>query len=89
MASSSNDKPRVEKLSLKKKGTGSEANTERMEKADSDLQLYNNSERTRQLQKLKKRRLQGREDDVSCLQEFVAKLKSIFLMLLYPPLLAD
>lgn len=62
----------MEKLSLKKKGIGSEAKTERMEKGDADLQLYNASERARQLHKLKKRRLQGNEDAVSCLQEFLA-----------------
>ncbi|CAM8971005.1 unnamed protein product [Rhodiola kirilowii] len=35
-----------------------------MAKADSDVQLLNESERARFLQKQKKRRLKGREDDV-------------------------
>ncbi|KFK29908.1 hypothetical protein AALP_AA7G194000 [Arabis alpina] len=63
-ASSEDEKPRMEKLSLKKRGIGSEAKAERMEKGDIDLQLYNASERARQLRKLKKRRLQGNEDAV-------------------------
>lgn len=54
----------MEKLSLKKKGVGSEARAERMSNADADLQLLNQAERGRQLQKQKKRRLQGREDEV-------------------------
>lgn len=58
------DQPRLEKLSLKKKGIGSEARAERMANADADLQLLNDAERGRQLQKQKKRRLQGREDEV-------------------------
>lgn len=36
-----------------------------MASADSDLQLLGDAERGRQLQKQKKRRLQGREDEVS------------------------
>ncbi|XP_024005906.1 peptidyl-prolyl cis-trans isomerase CYP57 isoform X2 [Eutrema salsugineum] len=64
VASSEDEKPRMEKLSLKRKGIGSEAKAERMEKGDIDLQLYNASERARQLHKLKKRRLQGNEDAV-------------------------
>lgn len=67
--SSEDEKPRMEKLSLKRKGIGSEAKAEQMEKGDTDLQLYNASERARQLHKLKKRRLQGNEDAVSCLPE--------------------
>ncbi|KDP34070.1 hypothetical protein JCGZ_07641 [Jatropha curcas] len=62
--STDDDQPRVEKLSLKKKGIGSEARAERIANADVDLQLFNNAERERQLQKQKKRRLQGREEDV-------------------------
>ncbi|KAL1219551.1 Peptidyl-prolyl cis-trans isomerase CYP57 [Cardamine amara subsp. amara] len=62
--SSEDEKPRMEKLSWKKKGIGSEAKAERMEKGDIDLQLYNASERARQLHKLKKRRMQGNEDAV-------------------------
>ena len=58
------EQPKVEKLSMKKKGIGSEARAERMANADSDLQLLGEAERGRQLQKLKKRRLQGREDEV-------------------------
>ncbi|CAE6162653.1 unnamed protein product [Arabidopsis arenosa] len=64
VVSSEDEKPRMEKLSLKKKGIGSEAKSEHMEKGDTDLQLYNASERARQLHKLKKRRLQGNEDAV-------------------------
>ncbi|KAK7321569.1 hypothetical protein VNO77_32353 [Canavalia gladiata] len=58
------DQPKVEKLSLKKKGVGSEARAERIANADADLQLLNEAERGRQLQKQKKRRLQDREDKV-------------------------
>lgn len=43
---------------------GSEARAQRMSTADTDLQLFNEAERGRLLQKQKKRRLQGREDDV-------------------------
>ncbi|KAJ6361678.1 hypothetical protein OIU78_002162 [Salix suchowensis] len=58
------DQPKVEKLSLKKKGIGSEVRAERLANADSDLQLLGETERGRLLQKQKKRRFQGREDDV-------------------------
>ncbi|KAJ8773662.1 hypothetical protein K2173_005908 [Erythroxylum novogranatense] len=58
------DKPRVEKLALKKKGIGSEARAERIANADADLQLMGEVERGRLLHKQKKRRLQGRENDV-------------------------
>ncbi|XWS72424.1 hypothetical protein CRYUN_Cryun02cG0038300 [Craigia yunnanensis] len=58
------DQPWVEKLSLKKKGMGSEAKAERMANADADLQLFSEAEWGRLLQKQKKRRLQGREDEV-------------------------
>ncbi|VVA11766.1 PREDICTED: peptidyl-prolyl [Prunus dulcis] len=58
------DQQKVEKLSLKKKGIGSEARAERMANADADLQLLGEAERGRQLQKQKKRRNQGREDEV-------------------------
>lgn len=58
------EQPKIEKLSLKKKGIGSEVRAQRMANADSDLQLLGDAERARQLQKLKKRRLQGREDEV-------------------------
>ncbi|XP_031372632.1 peptidyl-prolyl cis-trans isomerase CYP57 [Punica granatum] len=58
------NKPRVEKLSLKKKGIGSEARAEVMANADADLQLLSEAERGRQLNKQKKRRLRGREDEV-------------------------
>ena len=49
---------------MNKKGIGSEARAERMVNTDVDLQLLNEAERGRQLQKQKKRRLQGREDEV-------------------------
>ncbi|CAN6721891.1 unnamed protein product [Malus baccata var. baccata] len=58
------DQQKVDKLSLKKKGIGSEARAERMVNADADLQLLGEAERGRQLQKQKKRRNQGREDEV-------------------------
>jgi peptidyl-prolyl cis-trans isomerase SDCCAG10 len=37
-----------------------------MANADTDMQLLNEAERGRHLQKQKKRRLQGREDEVCC-----------------------
>lgn len=49
---------------MKKKGIGSEARAEQMANADADLQLLNEAEKGRQLRKQKKRRLQGREDEV-------------------------
>ncbi|CAN6539639.1 unnamed protein product [Malus baccata var. baccata] len=58
------DQQKVDKLSLKKKGIGSEARAERMANADADLQLLGEAERGRQLQKQRKRRNQGREDEV-------------------------
>ncbi|KAL3500806.1 hypothetical protein ACH5RR_039899 [Cinchona calisaya] len=61
---SDDDRLKAEKLSLKKKGLGSEARAELMANADADLQLMNNAERERQLQKQKKRRRQGHEDEV-------------------------
>lgn len=76
--STDDDQPRVEKLSLKKKGMGSEAKAERMAKADADLQLFSEAERGRLLQKQKKRRLQGREDDV-CYENFGSML--LFMLL--------
>ncbi|KAK9099402.1 hypothetical protein Syun_026447 [Stephania yunnanensis] len=57
------DGPKVERLSLKKKGLGSEARAELMAKADPDLQLMNHDEKVRQLHKQKKRTLQGRQDE--------------------------
>lgn len=54
------------KLSIRKKGIGSEARAVRIANTDTDLQLLNNAERDRLLQKQKKRRLKGREDDVCC-----------------------
>ncbi|KNA15226.1 hypothetical protein SOVF_100210 isoform B [Spinacia oleracea] len=61
---SSDDQRKVAKLSIRKKGIGSEARAERTANADTDLQLLNNAERERLLQKQKKRRLKGREEDV-------------------------
>ena len=49
---------------MNKKGIGSEARAEHMVNTDVDLQLLNEAQRGRQLQKQKKRRLQGREDEV-------------------------
>lgn len=50
-----------------------------MAKADTDLQLLSHADQERQLQKLKKRRLHGREEDVrthslSCLAFFVVNM---------------
>ncbi|XP_024959792.1 peptidyl-prolyl cis-trans isomerase CYP57 isoform X2 [Cynara cardunculus var. scolymus] len=63
-AESPDDRPKVDKLFLKKKGIGSEVRAERTANADADLQLLNEHERERQLQKQKRRRRQGREEDV-------------------------
>lgn len=49
---------------MKKKGIGSEASAERMSKGDANLQLLNPAEQEKHLQKQKRRRLQGREDEV-------------------------
>ncbi|KAL6556687.1 hypothetical protein OROGR_005975 [Orobanche gracilis] len=56
--------PKVDKLSLKKKGIGSEARAERMASANTDLQLLGEAERERRLKKQKKRRRQGHEDEI-------------------------
>ncbi|KAL6882097.1 hypothetical protein ACP4OV_011569 [Aristida adscensionis] len=65
------------KLSLKKKGIGSEASAERMSKSDANLQLLNPAEQERHLQKQRKRRLQGREDEtLAKLQKFKASFLS-------------
>ncbi|XP_030490291.1 peptidyl-prolyl cis-trans isomerase CYP57 [Cannabis sativa] len=61
---SDDEQPKMEKLSMKKKGIGSDVRAERMATANLDLQLLNEAERGRQLQKQKKRRLGGREDEV-------------------------
>lgn len=58
------ERPKADKLSLKKKGIGSEARAERMANADADLQLLGDAERERQLNKQKKRRRQGHEEEV-------------------------
>lgn len=71
-AESFDDQPKKEKLYMKKKGIGSDARAERMSTADTDLQLLGEAERGRHLQKQKKRRLQGREDDVCC------EIRSVF-----------
>lgn len=54
---------KVDKLSLKKKGIGSEAKADNLAKSATDLQLLPDADRERELQKLKKRRLHGREED--------------------------
>lgn len=69
------EKPKADKLLLKKKGIGSEARAERLANADGDLQLLGEAERARQLQKQKRRRRQGQEDDVLAKLE---KFKSAF-----------
>lgn len=67
--------PKSRKLSMKKKGIGSEASAERTSR-DANLHLLNPAEQERHLQKQKKRRLQGREDEtLAKLQKF----KSSFL----------
>lgn len=55
---------KMEKLSMKKRGIGSEARAERLVAANEDLQLLGDVEGRRQMQKEKKRRLQGRAEDV-------------------------
>ncbi|MCL7029516.1 hypothetical protein MKW94_020678 [Papaver nudicaule] len=69
------DKPRVEKLALKKKGIGSEVRAERLAKADTDIQLLTSAEQSRHLVKQKKRRIKGREDEVLAKLEKFKKLK--------------
>ncbi|XP_022867941.1 peptidyl-prolyl cis-trans isomerase CYP57-like [Olea europaea var. sylvestris] len=69
------ERPKVDKLFLKKKGIGSEARAERMANADADLQLLGEAERERRLQKQKRRRRQGQEDEVLAKLE---KFKSVF-----------
>lgn len=71
---SSDDQKKVAKLSIRKKGIGSEARAERVANADTDLQLLNNAERERLLQKQKKRRLKGREDEVCCHVSLILQL---------------
>ncbi|XP_077245334.1 cyclophilin-like peptidyl-prolyl cis-trans isomerase family protein [Tasmannia lanceolata] len=62
---------KMEKLSLKKRGIGSEARAEQMAKADADLQLLDHAEKERQMKKQKKRRLQGRaEETLARLEKF-------------------
>lgn len=75
------DQPRVEKLSLKKKGIGSEARAERMAKADVDLQLFSEAEQGRLLQKQKKRRIQGREDEVYYVFVVILTFFTIYLFI--------
>ncbi|XP_043721275.1 peptidyl-prolyl cis-trans isomerase CYP57 [Telopea speciosissima] len=71
------DQPKMEKLSLKKKGVGSEARSEHMAEADGNLLLMGHAERARQLQKMKKRRLQGRAEEVlSKLENFKKSLSA-------------
>ncbi|KAM0864210.1 hypothetical protein ACQ4PT_044070 [Festuca glaucescens] len=65
------------KLSLKKKGIGSEANTERMSRGDVNLQLLNPAEQEKHLKKQRKRSLQGREEEtLARLQKFKASFLS-------------
>lgn len=63
---------------------GSEARAERMANADADLQLLNESERGRLLQKQKKRRLQGREDEV-CYNSLIILVYHFLRKLVSPP----
>uniref|UniRef100_A0ACD5VQL6 Uncharacterized protein n=1 Tax=Avena sativa TaxID=4498 RepID=A0ACD5VQL6_AVESA len=65
------------KLSLKKKGIGSEANTERISRGDVNLQLLNPAEQEKHLKKQRKRTLQGREEEtLAKLQKFKASFLS-------------
>lgn len=65
------------KLSLKKKGIGSEANTEGMSRGDVNLQLLNPAEQEKHLKKQRKRSLQGREEEtLAKLQKFKSSLMS-------------
>ncbi|XP_068634468.1 peptidyl-prolyl cis-trans isomerase CYP57 [Aristolochia californica] len=69
--------PKKEKLSLKKKGIGSEARAEQMAKADGDLQLLGQAEQERYMHKQRKRRVQGREEEtLARLQNFKKALSS-------------
>ncbi|KAL6523982.1 hypothetical protein OROMI_031077 [Orobanche minor] len=73
------EKPKVDKLSLKKRGIGSEARAERMASANTDLQLLGEAERERQLKKQKKRRRQGHEDEVLAkLEKFKSGISTKF-----------
>ncbi|KAL5698649.1 peptidylprolyl isomerase [Ranunculus cassubicifolius] len=71
------DKRKVEKLSFRKKGIGSEKRAERMAKGDADMELLNQAEKMRQIQKQKKRRRQGHEEEVLArLNKFKTTLSS-------------
>ncbi|KAG5591208.1 hypothetical protein H5410_041722, partial [Solanum commersonii] len=71
------DQPKVDKLSLKRKGIGSEARAERMANANTDLQLLSGPERERQLLKQKKRGRKGHEEDMLAkLEKFKAGLSA-------------
>lgn len=71
----SDDQPKPEKLSFRRKGIGSEARAERLAEADVDMQLLNRAEKLRQMQKQKKRRREGREKEAL---EKLQKFKSSF-----------
>ncbi|GJN18560.1 hypothetical protein PR202_gb05732 [Eleusine coracana subsp. coracana] len=72
-----NQVQKAKKLSLKKNGIGSEESAERMSKEDANLQLLNPAEQERHLQKQKRRRVQGREDEtLAKLQKFKASFLS-------------
>ncbi|KAG9451798.1 hypothetical protein H6P81_004702 [Aristolochia fimbriata] len=69
--------PKKEKLSLKKKGIGSEARAEQMAKADGDLQLLGQAEQERYMHKQRKRRVHGREEEtLTRLEKFKNSLSS-------------
>ncbi|KQK08443.1 peptidyl-prolyl cis-trans isomerase CYP57 [Brachypodium distachyon] len=68
-----NELSKSRKLSLKKKGIGSEASTERRSRGDANLQLLNPAEQEKHLKKQRKRSLQGREEEtLAKLQKFKA-----------------
>ncbi|CAN4076768.1 unnamed protein product [Withania somnifera] len=67
----------VDKLSLKRKGIGSDARAEHMASANTDLQLLSGPERERQLLKQKRRGRKGHEEDVLAkLEKFKAGLSA-------------
>ncbi|KMZ59711.1 Peptidyl prolyl cis trans isomerase-like [Zostera marina] len=72
------DDNKIEKLSMKKKGVGSELRAKRMVNTDVDLQLLGHAEQERQMIKHKKRRLGGREEEtLARLNKFKGKFSAM------------
>ena len=65
---------------MKKKGIGSEAKADRIANADADLQLLNEAERGRLLQKQKKRRNRGREEEVCYVLQALIYIVSVIYL---------